>query len=179
MIPVLVTPPIDPVCDLPRLKEYRKLQDIGVEDALLESLEAGAVGYLDGWRGVLGRAIKPQTWSQEYPRWGDLALALPDVTNFSVEGFDVDGGSVAATESELIVGAGGPVVRASGASVTRVVVSYTVEMPAQQLRTAEVIVLLMVANWFEHREGNVIGMSVQEQPMAVSTLINSLRWQVT
>ena len=173
MTPQLVTAPQDPVCSLDEMRTHLRLDDTE-SDVELAALEAAAVGYLDGWRGVLGRAIVSQVWSQEFTGWGDLEIEMPDVASFTVSGFDTEDAPVAASSSELINTYAGPIVRCSGPAVSRVVVEYTVGMPAAQLKTAKVLVLLMVANWFDNRSGD----AALELPASARSLIEILRWRV-
>ncbi len=63
--PVLVTAPsIKPVT----LAEVKAALDIGYseKDTLLNGLIAAATAYLDGWTGILGRALCQQTWRQDF-----------------------------------------------------------------------------------------------------------------
>lgn len=67
--PVLVTPPtIKPVT----LTEAKAALDIGYseKDTLITGLIAAATAYLDGWTGILGRALCEQTWRQDYDSFG-------------------------------------------------------------------------------------------------------------
>ena len=58
---IRVTPPTVPVVTLQDMKEHlRVLHDD--EDMLIQSLTDAAVSWMDGWDGVLGRCIMPQTW---------------------------------------------------------------------------------------------------------------------
>ena len=58
---IRVTPPTAQVVTLQDMKEHlRVLHDD--EDMLIQSLTDAAVSWMDGWDGVLGRCIMPQTW---------------------------------------------------------------------------------------------------------------------
>lgn len=58
---IRVTPPTAQVVSLQDMKEHlRVLHDD--EDMLIQSLMDAAVSWMDGWDGVLGRCIMPQTW---------------------------------------------------------------------------------------------------------------------
>lgn len=67
--PVLVTPPADPVVSLSDLKDHLRV-DADDENDLIEALEQAAVAHLDGWHGILGRAIMAQVWSQSFATSG-------------------------------------------------------------------------------------------------------------
>lgn len=67
--PVLVTAPvIKPVTRT----EAKAALDIGYtdKDTLIDGLIAAATSYLDGWSGILGRALCEQTWRQDYDGYG-------------------------------------------------------------------------------------------------------------
>lgn len=76
---IRVTPPTVPVVTLTDMKEHlRVLHDD--EDLMIQSLTDAAVSWLDGWDGVLGRCVMPQTWRIDA---ADLVAGfrLPDVTD--------------------------------------------------------------------------------------------------
>lgn len=61
---IRVTAPTVPVIDLGEAKAHlRVLHDD--DDALIQGLIDAAVSWMDGWDGVLGRCIMPQTWRME------------------------------------------------------------------------------------------------------------------
>jgi uncharacterized phiE125 gp8 family phage protein len=62
-------------------------------DAVLSALLAGAVDYLDGYSGILGRALVTQTWRQDFAGFDTcLRLALRPVASIaSVTYYDADG----------------------------------------------------------------------------------------
>jgi uncharacterized phiE125 gp8 family phage protein len=74
--PVLVTAPtIKPVTRA----EAKAALDIGYseKDALIDGLIAAATTYLDGWTGILGRALCEQTWRQDYDGFICWSWAYP------------------------------------------------------------------------------------------------------
>ena len=69
------------------------------EDAVIEGAIAAAVSHLDGYGGILGRALMEQTWRQYLPCWPSsrsirLALA-PAISIEAIEGRGADGDTVA------------------------------------------------------------------------------------
>ena len=66
---------------LEEAKRHLRIEpDVTEEDSEIEEMIGAAVDYLDGYSGVLGRAIMLQTWSQEYTQpTGDLILPLGPV----------------------------------------------------------------------------------------------------
>ena len=77
-----LTAPIHPVVSLSDIKAHlRVLHDD--EDLDIQALTDAATSWMDGWDGVLGRCVMPQTWLIEP---GDLAAGfrLPDVSEATV-----------------------------------------------------------------------------------------------
>jgi len=166
MTPVLVATPASVPVDLDALKLHLRVTH-AYEDALIAALGAAAVGYLDGWRGVLGRAIIAQTWSVEAPCAGDFTLPMPDVSAVTV---DYGDGAVALTP---VIGDGGPVVTVTGEGT----VTFTCAMPQAQLDVVIVVIKMLVGHWYENREAVNIGNITSDLPFGVDQLIGVLRWR--
>lgn len=162
LTPTLVTAPTMPPVTLDEVKAHLRV-DHSEEDAEIAVLLTAAVGHLDGWRGILGRAIMPQTWRVTVPSSGSYVLPMPDVTNATMNG------------EPLIVAASGagPVVVASGAGD----VEFTCAMDTAQLAVAKVAILFFVGHWFVNREAVNVG-SATVLPMALEVLLGSLRWRL-
>lgn len=169
--PVQVTPPAVQPITLAQAKAHLRV-DHADEDDLIDGLVAGAVAYLDGWGGVLGRAIMPQQWRQEFCGWGTLRLALPDVTGFTLTAEDDAGAPVMATSAALQKTGAGWAVVCDGPSVAKVVVTYDVALPAPRLPAARAIVKLLIGHWYDNR-GEGGGADI---PPAARSLIAALRW---
>ena len=170
--PKLITPPTVPVVALADLRAHLRV-DAADEDALIVALETSAVAYLDGWTGVLGRAIRPQVWRQTFDAGECVRLAMPDVTATAVTARDAAGDVVSVTTT-LVADHRGPVVKVTGAYAT-LQVDYTCEMPPTLLPAAQVAVKLLVAHWFANREA--VGGQMAEVPLTVDALVTALRWQ--
>lgn len=168
MSPYLVSAPVlDPV-DLPALKLHCEADDFTDDDNVLLSLRDAAVAWLDGWSGVLGRAIMPQTWALEATAAGTILLPMPDVTSASV---DYGDGAV-----EIAVGrsAAGLVVEIADAGV----VSYECALPASKLPAAQLIIKMLVRHWYDNRGAVSAGSGMGEIPISAEALIQSLRWRL-
>lgn len=170
----LITPPASPVVSLADLKLHLRV-DHADEDALIAQLEAAAVGYLDGWRGVLGRAILSQVWRQEFCAWGMLPLALPDVSSVAVTYLDANDAEQPASSAGLRAVPAGFVVDAEGPSASRIFVNMTCAMPLAHLAVTRTVIKMLVGHWYNHREA-VAGGAMDNVPMAVEALMASLRW---
>ena len=159
MTPTLITPAVAMPVTLAEAKAHCRV-DGSEDDAVLSALIAGAVGHLDGWTGILGRCIMPQTWRVTAAA-GDVVLPFPDVT-----GATFGGDALTVTQCAL-----GPVVTlAEDGDVT-----FTCAMPAHLLATARVAVLLLVGHWYANREA--VGENMAEVPMAAAMLIDQMRWR--
>ena len=79
--PVLVTAPTAQPISLADAKLHLRV-DGEDEDGLIQAQIEAATAYLDGYTGILGRCLMPQTWSQEYEvANGDLVLPLGPVAS--------------------------------------------------------------------------------------------------
>lgn len=159
MTPVLVTPPVGQVVELPELKAHLRV-DHDDDDILIASLEMAAVAHLDGWTGILGRCILPQTWAVNLPA-GCHVLPFPDVTG-AVR--DIDG--VAQPVDVKRTGSGYQVDLAEPA-----VLSFSCAMPPRVLPSVRVAVKLWVAEVYERREAGSAG-----SDRAYQALVTALRW---
>lgn len=169
--PVLVTPPAAPVVSLADLKLHLRV-DGSEEDALITSFQVAAVAHLDGWKGVLGRAMLSQVWRQEFDASETARLLLPDVSAVEVTAFD-DAGEEVSVASELKYDFRGPYVEITG-SYAKARVDFTCAMPVQQLPAAQHVVKMLVAHWYENREA--VGVSKAPLPIAVDALVTAMRW---
>lgn len=171
---ILITPPNQPVVTDADLLAHLRVTDAD-EQAQVSAMGAAATAYLDGWGGVLGRAIMPQVWRQEFTGWGDLALSLPDVTAVAVTYEDAEGNEQPATSAALRKDGEAWVVEADGPDASRVFVNMTCALPAPKRPVAAMIVKLLVAHWYLNREA--VGEAMHEVPMSADALISSLRFR--
>lgn len=161
------------------------------DDLLIDAMIRAATEHLDGWTGILGRALMPQTWRQDYACFEDrLSLPLfPLISVTSVKYYDAN--AVQQTFSpasyEVLTDAlGSYVARLRNASWPssidtnrQVPVSVTyqagyadaanVPMPIKQA------ILLMVGNFYENREAVNVGNMVTEIPLGAQHLIAPYR----
>ncbi|MGV0878061.1 head-tail connector protein [Martelella sp. FLE1502] len=164
LIPVLVTPPDEKPVSLEDVKRHLAV-DFADDDSLIADLIDGAIAHLDGWRGVLGRAIMPQTWLAKSTCGGRYLLPLPDVTSASVVY-----GSEDPVSLELETTAGGALVTLTGAGS----VEFECALPASQLSVCKVAIMMLVAHWYANRSA-VSNVAMEEVPFSAAILINGLR----
>lgn len=173
--PVLVTPPSAVPVSLSEARLHLRV-DSTEEDALIEGLLAAAVGMLDGWGGLLGRGIMPQTWREEFDAWGAHVLRMPDVTGVTVTGFDAAGDEVAQSAApELVKTPAGWLVICEGGAVEKIRVDYVVGLPAGKLPVVQAAIKMLVGHWYQNREAVASGMA--EVPLSAKALIDTLRWR--
>ena len=131
------------------------------DDTLIMAYEAAAVSHLDGWRGVLGRCILSQQWTETYAQAGTFRLPFPDVS-------EVVADSGTATLAHDCLG-----------SVVTITAPCTVTMTAAMPRDAReavcMAIKLLVGHWYEHREA-VAEANLSSVPLAFDALIAPLRW---
>ena len=160
------------------------------EDATVTALVAAATTYLDGWTGILGRALVTQSWAVDRPCFGRrMPLPLAPVQSVtSVTYFDSDGAEQTwSTENYRLhtSAAGGPYIEVlEGVSVPGVSDrddAVTVQFLAGYGAASAVpmairqAALLLIGHWFEHREAAVTGTIATELPMAVAALLAPFR----
>lgn len=173
--PILVTPPAEAV-SLSQMKAWLRVTH-DLENDLITSLVQAATAHLDGWAGVLGRAIMPQTWKEEFDADGTLRLALPDVSSVTVTAKDEAGAAVPATAGALSGDAIGAFVEvdADPTAVT-IIAQYSCGMEAAMLEAARVAIMLLAAHWYVNRTAVVTGTIATNVPMSVAAIIDRIRW---
>lgn len=166
-VPFLVTGPTLPPVSIVDVKKHLRV-DIFDEDDVIEALIYAQTAYLDGYNGVLGRAIMPQTWAQE---WSDGAMecliAMPDATISAVK---VDGTAITTANYSTEKTAQGTVLTLENVSGEVFRVEYSCQLPGNKLSLAKMLICLMVGDAFENRAG---GSNAQQ---AIDRCISALRW---
>lgn len=162
MTPVLVSAPDAEVVSLDDVKRHLRVEHDD-DNAQIAALILAAVGHLDGWTGILGRAIKPQIWREAFDGAGPYRLSMPNVTEVTVR---ADGETV--TGSAVSLDAVGPVVALpDGVSSGETVIEYTCGLPDTLLPVAEAAVMLYVSHLYERTDLSP----------AFGALVSSLRWR--
>tara|TARA_R110000851_G_scaffold3035_1_gene12234 strand:+ start:3294 stop:3827 length:534 start_codon:yes stop_codon:yes gene_type:complete len=88
LFPVLITAPTASPVTLVEAKEHLRV-DSSAEDTLIQAMINAATSQIDGFTGTLGRAVMPQTWSQEYTCFnGDLVLPLAPIQSITSVSYD-------------------------------------------------------------------------------------------
>lgn len=183
--PTVKTPPTEMPVSLEEVKELAVV-DFDDDNILLNGLLAASVAHLDGFGGILGRAMVSQEWSVSRHCWRrDIALPVPDVSSVEIEYWDASG-EVQNVPSEFIIilpiTKGSTIILAEDfafpalekANPAPITVSFTcgfgaaADVPAN----LKLAVKALAAHWYEHR-GSAKSATV---PMTVSSLIQPYRW---
>ena len=164
--------------------------DTDEEDSLIGTYIDAAVSYLDGWHGVLARALITQTWEQDFECFSDLMrLPLDPVQSItSIAYFDENNVQQTLDPSvfQLLTDGGGPFVTSAPDqdwpstfdrldAITVTFVAGYGDAPADVPASLRHAMLLMVTNWFENREAVVVGTSAINLPLGVDALLQPYR----
>ncbi len=194
LTPVRVTPPAadKPLLTKDECKQFLRI-DHADEDTLIESFRDGVTAYLDGYAGILGRALINQTWKVNLCRWPscDIRLPLSPVSSIaSIKYWDAATPSVqqsvTASDYSLLEDALSPYVKfipafAAPALYDRedaIEVLFVTGYGADNSAVPAAIkaaALLMLGNLYEHREDVVIGDTAIPLPMGSKSLLAPFR----
>lgn len=181
LAPARTAAPADDPVSWSEADTHLRLDGDAAQQAYVESLIAAATAHLDGWGGVLGRALVTQTWRQDFAWFGRLRLPLAPVQSIdSVTYYDADNAqqTLASSVYQLFVDGEGPFLdlkpdqdwpvsyaRDDAVSVT-FVAGYgdAADVPVS-IRQA---ILLMVGAWYENREDVVIGTIATQLPRSAA-----------
>lgn len=180
--PIRTTSPATTPVSLTEVKAHCRVDGTD-SDAVLTILLNAAVDHLDGWTGILGRALVTQTWRQDYCSFTTpLRLAVGPVASVtSVTYYDTDNvqQTLANTVYALRNDAQGArldlkvdqvwpayYARADAVSVTYVAGTAAADVPA----SIKAAILLLVSHWNENREAVTDG-AMSALPLGVDRLI--------
>lgn len=188
LAPVRVTAPADAPVSLAQAKAHLRV-DHEDDDLYIAALIDAATGHLDGWPGILGRALVSQTWRQGsscFPADGVIRLPLaPVVSVESITYLDPESAVQAldaAAYTAPVADGLGPYVRlvvAPPATARRdnaVSVTFAAGYgaPADVPAAIRHALLLMVGHWYAAREA-ASAVAMTELPLGVSALLAPFR----
>jgi len=192
LTPVLVTPPAVPLFTAEEAVARLHLTvDSDDDNALINHYIEAATAYLDGYSGILGRALITQTWRIDARTWGYPFIRLPlaPVQSVTVKYFDRDDveQTLAADQYEFLTDAMGPRIgRAPSSSWPSlfsrgdaVRVSFVAgygDAPTDVPSPIRQAVLMLAAHWYANRE-SVSDHNMTAVPNGVSALIAPYRRQ--
>ena len=166
MTPYLVTAPAALPVTLSEMKAHLRVVHAD-DDADIAAKQAGAVAMLDGWGGLLGRCIMPQTWAIDVTGPGPHLLPFPDASDATAA---ADGDPLDVTITREGLGLCAEVAAAPDQAVT---ITATYGLPDPRISAAETLIKLMVQREFDVMAGpdyDAITRSIQ-------ALIGALRWR--
>ncbi len=189
MNPVRVAGPSTSPVTLAEMKAAARV-DFGDDDLIMQSYLDAAVDHLDGWSGILSRAIIDQDWRIDLAQWPSCAIALPfgDVSAAVVKYLDPDGieQDLQPDTYELSETATGSVLRfrrsfhrppladdRSGAIRVTFTTGYGPDA-ADVPPSIKVAILLLACHWYENRE-TVGSQDMRKLPFTVDALITPHR----
>jgi uncharacterized phiE125 gp8 family phage protein len=180
--PILIAPPAE-LLSLPEAKVHLRV-DHDHEDLLIGGYIDAAVGWMDGWQGVLGRCILPQTWAIQVSSLANMALPFPDVRSAVVTYLDAAGVSQTVAPADYRVrtvsgrghlvfadGFAAPALMPGRDDAVTVTAVYGMTTAPASLRVAA---MMLVAHLYRNREA-VGPAGVAQVPMGVSALIAPFR----
>lgn len=174
--PVLITPPASDLVSVADLKAQSRVTH-AAEDGLFVAYHAAAMALLDGYGGVLGRAVQDQTWQEEFDGFGELRLSLPDVKSVTVTAFDAEDVAVTVTKAILKQDFMGFYVETEGGSAARVVVQYVAGMPADKRTGVAHLVRVLVDDMYQNRSASAAD-AMMETPFFKMAIQNLRRGQI-
>jgi uncharacterized phiE125 gp8 family phage protein len=184
--PELVTAPAARLISTAEAKAHLRV-DYSDDDAYIDALVLAVEAYIDGWSGVLGRALVTQTWTQTGRHFRHrMRLAVGPVQSVTLityyDGTDTQQ-TVSAGVYRLHTDALGPyVVERDGQSWPGVTMSrddaVTITYVAGHGDAASDVpmairqaALMILGHWYEHREAVTMAGTPREVPMAAAAML--------
>ncbi|MEA3042976.1 MAG: hypothetical protein QOH47_814 [Sphingomonadales bacterium] len=190
LLPVRTVAPAESLLSTGDAKTHLRVDDSD-NDAYIAALVAAAEGHLDGFAGVIGRALVTQTWSRKFnafPCGPVLRLPLGPLQSVSsVTYYDTAGTSqtFASTNYRAVTDAIGPCVVLDDGSTwpnldirpDAVTITWVCGYGAAGAVPAPIIhaAKLIVGHLYGNREATIVGTIVNDLPMAVDALIAPYR----
>lgn len=173
----LITPPAAMPIDVPTAKK-QAVVSFADDDNLIDRYIAAATERLDGWTGILGRCLMPQTWQWSMDTFpaGSIVIPLGPVASITEITYDDAAGApqtLDPAEYEVDIGNAVTRIRAvsgwpgTGDKMGAVRVRWVAGTGCPE--PIKVAIMMMVAHMFEHRQG-----AAEEMP-AVRSLIAPFR----
>jgi uncharacterized phiE125 gp8 family phage protein len=185
--PVRTAAPASPVVTLAQAKAHLRVE-FDDDDVLIQALVDTATAHLDGWAGVMGRALVTQTWRVSFPGFPDgplLRFPLDPVQSIVLT-YVTEAGATATLSSSLwrlVTDAKGPCVVLDAAAAWPQTAdrpdAVTLEAvcgygaPADVPGPVKAALLLMVGDLYANREAQT-GQTLVANPV-VNGLLAPLR----
>lgn len=189
MKPIRVSPPAVKPVTLDELKAAARV-DFTDDDQILTAFLDAAIDYLDGWSGILGRAIINQEWLINATVWPSFGFVLPfgDVSGATVNYVGVSGEVLTLPDIayEIVETASGAMLRfrrgfdrppLNSDQSDAIQIKFTTGYGADAGKVPppiKVAIMLLATHWYENREATS-GQDMRKLPFAVDTLITPHR----
>ena len=187
LAPVRTVAPAVPLLTIEDVKAHLRV-DHADEDALISGLIDAAAAHLDGYGGILGRALVTQTWAVDFPTFTNrMDVPLGPIQSATIQYYDsLNAQQTLATSVYAVLSDGlGPYVtlkynqqwpqtytRDDAVRITWVAGYGTAAAVPAAIRSA---MLLLIAHWYDNRAAVSVGDSVSEMPFAVASLLAPFR----
>jgi uncharacterized phiE125 gp8 family phage protein len=193
LLPVRTAEPSEPIITVDAVKEHLRLESVDASDEYLGALIGAAETYLDGYTGVLGRALVTQSWARSFDCFPcDDIVRLPLGPLQSVESityYDLSGSQLTLETSKYssVEDALGPCIRLGYNQIwpntqvrpDAVTIDWTcgygaaADLPAPIIHAGK----LLVGHFYANREAVALGDRVAAiaLPMAVDMLLEPFR----
>ena len=145
------------------------------EDVLLQHYIDAATSLLDGSTGILGRCLVTQTWQMGIDVVaGPILLPFPDSTIDGSVFTDAAGGTLA---YDLTLQDQRLLLRPNSGHGRPVEITFTAGYGAAAAVPAAIrqAMLLLIGQWYDHREAVTVGAAGSLMPMAVDALLAPYR----
>lgn len=186
LLPVRTVAPAAPLLTAAEIKAQSRV-DGPDDDAIVTAIASAIAATLDGYAGILGRALITQTWAQVFDGFSDMMrLPLAPVQSATVGYVDPDGQSQTLADAyRLHEDAVSPYLRRVESAVLPAVATrddaVTITMVCGYGSTAASVpqdiihaAKLMASHFFDHREA-VGAMQFHELPMGARWLLERYR----
>lgn len=190
LLPVRTVAPAETLLSVADAKTHLRVEGSD-EDGYVTGLVAAAEAYLDGFSGVLGRALVTQTWRRSFDQWPDgdvLRLPLGPLQSVSsITYYDTAGSSQtwASSNYHAVSDAIGPCIVLDDAASwpnlddrpDAVTVTWVCGYGAASAIPAPIVhaAKLMIGHWHANRETVNVGNISSELPFTVAALLTPFR----
>lgn len=187
LAPVRTVAPAVPLLTIEDVKAHLRVNHAD-EDALISGLIDAAAAHLDGYSGILGRALVTQTWAVDFPTFTNrMDVPLGPIQSATIQYYDsLNAQQNLATSVYAVLSDGlGPYVtlkynqqwpqtytRDDAVRITWVAGYGAAAAVPAAIRSA---MLLLIAHWYDNRAAVSVGDSVSEMPFAVASLLAPFR----
>lgn len=165
------------------------------DDSLITALIIAATSHLDGYSGILGRALLTQTWRLDLDRFpcGPIKLPLPPLQTVEAITYYDEGDQARSLDIDTCIIHAGPhgmvelepglvwptISDRRNAVTVTFVAGYGDPPEGQDVSPVPAAIrhamLLLIGHWYENREAVNIGNIVSELPLAVNSLLAPYR----